>query len=141
MAFGNTNGSRKLVSEINVTPLVDVMLVLLIIFMVTAPMMTQGVDVDLPETTAKPLRQKEEPLLVTIKKDGQIYFNDIKLDQSLLKQQLSVLSKADHEKPIFLKADKLVPYGLVVSVMADIKDSGFDKLGMITQPADTKKKR
>ena len=141
MAFGNTNGSKRLVSEINVTPLVDVMLVLLIIFMVTAPMMTQGVDVDLPETTAKPLRQKEEPLLVTIKKDGQIYFNDIKLDQSLLKQQLSVLSKADHEKPIFLKADKLVPYGLVVSVMADIKDSGFDKLGMITQPADTKKKR
>ena len=141
MAFDNTNGSRRLVSEINVTPLVDVMLVLLIIFMVTAPMMTQGVDVDLPETTAKPLRQKEEPLLVTIKKDGQIYFNDIKLDQSLLKQQLAALSKADHEKPIFLKADKLVPYGLVVSVMADIKDSGFDKLGMITQPADTKKKR
>ena len=141
MAFGNTNGSKRLVSEINVTPLVDVMLVLLIIFMVTAPMMTQGVDVDLPETTAKPLRQKEEPLLVTIKKDGQIYFNDIKLDQSLLKQQLSVLSKADHEKPIFLKADKLVPYGLVVSVMADIKDSGFDKLGMITQPAGKKKKR
>ena len=141
MAFGNTNGSKRLVSDINVTPLVDVMLVLLIIFMVTAPMMTQGVDVDLPETTAKPLRQKEEPLLVTIKKDGQIYFNDIKLDQSLLKQQLAALSKADHEKPIFLKADKLVPYGLVVSVMADIKDSGFDKLGMITQPADTKKKR
>ena len=141
MAFGNTNGSRKLVSEINVTPLVDVMLVLLIIFMVTAPMMTQGVDVDLPETTAKPLRQKEEPLLVTIKKDGRIYFNDIKLDQSLLKQQLAALSKADHEKPIFLKADKLVPYGLVVPVMADIKDSGFDKLGMITQPATTKKKR
>jgi biopolymer transport protein TolR len=140
MAFGSTNGSRRLVSEINVTPLVDVMLVLLIIFMVTAPMMTQGVDVDLPETTAKPLRQKEEPLLVTIKKDGQIYFNDIKLDQSLLRQQLSTLSKDDHEKPIFLKADKMVPYGLVVSVMADIKDSGFDKLGMITQPADKKKK-
>ena len=65
------------------------MLVLLIIFMVTAPMMTQGVDVDLPETTAKPLRQKEDPLIVTIKKDGQIYFNDIKLDQSLLRQQLN----------------------------------------------------
>lgn len=140
MAFGSTNGSKKLVSDINVTPLVDVMLVLLIIFMVTAPMMTQGVDVDLPETTAKPLRQKEEPLLVTIKKDGRIYFNDIKLDQSLLRQQLSTLSQADHEKPIFLKADKHVPYGLVVSVMADIKDSGFDKLGMITQPVDHKRK-
>jgi len=139
MAFGNTNGSKRLVSEINVTPLVDVMLVLLIIFMVTAPMMSQGIDVDLPETTAKPLRQKEEPLLVTIKKDGQIYFNNIKLDQSLLRQQLGKLSKADHDKPIFLKADKNVPYGLVVSIMADIKDSGFNKLGMITQPADRKK--
>ncbi len=139
MAFGSTNGSKKLVSDINVTPLVDVMLVLLIIFMVTAPMMTQGVDVDLPETTAKPLRQKEEPLLVTIKKDGQIYFNDIKVDKSMLYQQLNTLSKLDHEKPIFLKADKQVPYGLVVAVMADIKDSGFDKLGMITQPADKKR--
>lgn len=138
MAFSNTNGSKRLVSEINVTPLVDVMLVLLIIFMVTAPMMTQGVDVDLPETTAKPLQQKEEPLMVTIKKDGQIYFNKIKLDQSLLRQQLTALSKTDHEKPIFLKADKQVPYGLVVSIMADIKDSGFDKLGMITQPAENK---
>lgn len=139
MAFGSTNGSKRLVSEINVTPLVDVMLVLLIIFMVTAPMMTQGVDVDLPETTAKPLRQKEEPLLVTIKKDGSIYFNDIMVDRSLFKQQLVERAAAHHEKPIFLKADKLVPYGLVVSVMADIKDSGFDKLGMITQPADKKK--
>jgi biopolymer transport protein TolR len=138
MAFGSTNGSKRLVSEINVTPLVDVMLVLLIIFMVTAPMMTQGVDVDLPETTAKPLRQKEEPLLVTIRKDGQIYFNNIKLDQTMLKQQLSALSKAEHEKAIYLKADKQVPYGLVVAVMADIKESGFDKLGMITQPADEK---
>ena len=106
MAFGSTNGSKRLVSDINVTPLVDVMLVLLIIFMVTAPMMTQGVDVDLPETTAKPLRQKEEPLLVTIRKDGQIYFNNINLDQTLLKQQLNGLSKSEHEKPIFLKADK-----------------------------------
>jgi biopolymer transport protein TolR len=138
MAFGSTNGSKRLVSDINVTPLVDVMLVLLIIFMVTAPMMTQGVDVDLPETTARPLRQKEDPLLVTIRKDGQIYFNNIKLDQSLLRQQLGALSKAEHEKPIFLKADKQVPYGLVVAVMADIKESGFDKLGMITQPDDKK---
>ncbi len=138
MAFSSTNGSKRLVSDINVTPLVDVMLVLLIIFMVTAPMMTQGVDVDLPETTARPLRQKEEPLLVTIRKDGQIYFNNIKLDQSLLRQQLGALSAAEHEKPIFLKADKQVPYGLVVAVMADIKESGFDKLGMITQPDDKK---
>src|SRR6056300_1834573 len=137
---GGRGRRRGVMAEINVTPLVDVMLVLLIIFMVTAPMMSQGVDVELPETTAKPLWQKEEPLLVTIKKDGQIYFNNIKLDQTLLKQQLGSLSKTDHEKPIFLKADKQVPYGLVVSIMADIKDSGFDKLGMITQPTDKKNK-
>ena len=133
------NGSKRLMSDINVTPLVDVMLVLLIIFMVTAPMMTQGVDVDLPETTAKPLRQKEEPLIVAINKKGEIFFNKIRLDQTLLKQQLSAIAKTDQDKPIFLKADKQVPYGLVVSVMADIKESGFDKLGMITQPADKRR--
>ena len=130
------NGRKGLVSEINVTPLVDVMLVLLIIFMVTAPMMTQGVDVDLPETTTTPLRQKEDPLVVAIDQKGVIYLNKIKLDQTLLKQQLTAKAKIDHQKPIFLKADKKVPYGLVVSVMADIKEAGFSKLGMITKPAD-----
>jgi biopolymer transport protein TolR len=133
------NGSKRLMADINVTPMVDVMLVLLIIFMVTAPMMTQGVDVNLPETTAKPLRQEEEPLIITINKKGEIFLNKIRLDQSLLKQQLSTSSKIDKDKPIFLKADKQVPYGLVVSVMADIKESGFDKLGMITQPADKRR--
>lgn len=133
------NGSKRLMADINVTPMVDVMLVLLIIFMVTAPMMTQGVDVNLPETTAKPLRQEEEPLIITINKKGEIFLNKIHLDQSLLKQQLSASSKIDKDKPIFLKADKQVPYGLVVSVMADIKESGFDKLGMITQPADKRR--
>ena len=133
------NGSKRLMADINVTPLVDVMLVLLIIFMVTAPMMTQGVDVNLPETTAKPLHQEEEPLIITINKKGEIFLNKIRLDQSLLKQQLIASSKIDKDKPIFLKADKQVPYGLVVSVMADIKESGFDKLGMITQPADKRR--
>jgi len=140
MALMSGKGGHKgLVSEINVTPLVDVMLVLLIIFMVTAPMMTQGVDVDLPETTAKPLRQREDPIIVTINKKGELYLNRIKLDQTLLKQQLAVLAEKDQERPIFLKADKQVAYGLVVSVMADIKETGFDKLGMITQPSDKRR--
>ncbi len=138
MAFIQGNGRKGLVSEINVTPLVDVMLVLLIIFMVTAPMMTQGVDVDLPETTTTPLRQKEDPLVVAINKKGEIYLNKIKLDQTLLRQQLTAMPKTDQQKPIFLKADKKVPYGIVVSVMADIKEAGFEKLGMITKPADTR---
>ena len=132
------NGKRGFVSEINVTPLVDVMLVLLIIFMVTAPMMPQGVDVDLPETTAQPLRQKEEIIVVTINKKGEIKLNDVQCNQAMLKQQLLTLANNDKEKPIFLKADKMVPYGIVVTVMADIKDAGFNKLGMITQPPDKK---
>lgn len=137
MAMGPMNGGgrRGLVAEINVTPLVDVMLVLLIIFMVTAPMMTQGLEVELPETTAKSLRQKEEPLMVSLNKEGDIYLNKIKVNSSLLKQQLSAMSDEEKKRPIYLKADKNVAYGHVVSIMADIKQSGFEKLGMITQPS------
>lgn len=128
-------GHRRVMSDINVTPLVDVMLVLLIIFMITAPMMTQGVDVDLPETTARPLRQEKTPIIVTINKKGEIYINRNKGNQKLLKQQLVAMAQKGTKRPVFLKADKQVPYGLVVSVMADIKEAGFDELGMITQPA------
>lgn len=134
------NGGHKgLVADINVTPLVDVMLVLLIIFMITAPMMTQGVDVNLPETTAKPLHQKEDPLIVTINKKGEIFLNKIKLDQPLLRQQLVSQAEKDPDRPIFLKADSEVAYGLVVSIMADIKETGFDKLGMVTRPSDKRR--
>ena len=134
--LGNGNGRRRLVAEINVTPLVDVMLVLLIIFMVTAPMMTQGVDVQLPETTTAPLPQKEDPITVSITKKGEIYLNRIKSDRGLLRQQLTKMAGANPDRPIFLKADQRVAYGLVVEVMADIKKSGFDKLGMVTQPPE-----
>ncbi len=130
------NGHKRLVSEINVTPLVDVMLVLLIIFMITAPMMTQGLDVDLPETTSKSLRQKENPLVVTIDKNGKIMLDKIEVTRPLLKQQLSISTQEQKNNPIYLKADREVSYGVVVTVMADIKESGFDKLGMITQPPD-----
>ncbi len=124
-------------SDINVTPFVDVMLVLLIIFMVTAPMMTQGVDVDLPETTSKPLPQKENPIVVSITKNGVIKLNQFELSQKVLKQQLMEKAKeGGTDVSIFLKADKSIPYGLAISVMADIKEAGFDKLGMITQPRD-----
>jgi biopolymer transport protein TolR len=133
------NGSRGLVADINVTPLVDVMLVLLIIFMVTAPMMTQGLNVDLPETTAKALRQEDEPIVVSIKKEGDIYLGKIKVDQKTLLQQLTANSEEKKKKPIYLQADKNVTYGLVASVMADIKTAGFDKLGMVTVPQDKEK--
>jgi biopolymer transport protein TolR len=131
------NARNKLVSDINVTPLVDVMLVLLIIFMVTAPMMTQGVDIDLPETTSKPLPQKENPIVVRIYKEGKIKFGGFEVSQKMLKETLMKKAKnGGTDVLIFLEADKSVPYGLVISVMADIKEAGFDKLGMVTQPRD-----
>ncbi|MEN8188628.1 MAG: protein TolR [Thermodesulfobacteriota bacterium] len=139
MAMTQRNGPRGLVADINVTPLVDVMLVLLIIFMVTAPMMTQGLDVDLPETTAKSLRQEEKaPLIITVDKEGTIQLRDKPLNQAFLKDQLLANVKDPKSQPIFLRADKQVPYGLVVSIMADVKSAGFDKLGMITQPLEPK---
>ena len=132
----NGNGRKQLVSDINVTPLVDVMLVLLIIFMVTAPMMTQGLDVDLPETTTKSLRQEENPIVVTIDRDGKISLDKHEVTRKILYQELSGLDQGRKDNPIYLKADKAVAYGVVVKIMADIKKAGFDKLGMITQPEE-----
>ena len=136
MGFSTGRSRSGFVSEINVTPMVDVMLVLLIIFMVTAPMMTQGLDVDLPETTAKSLRQNEDPLIVTLDKTGKITLGKIEVGEALLRQQLEKLFAENSEQPIFLKADKNVAYGVVVNIMAEIKAAGFEKLGMITEPKE-----
>lgn len=136
MGPSNGNGRKKLVADINVTPLVDVMLVLLIIFMVTAPMMTQGLNVDLPETTAKSLRQEEKPIIVTIDKSGAISINSIPQVRALMVEELKKSYSANKDQPIFLNADKNVAYGQVVKVMADIQSVGFDKIGMITKPPE-----
>ena len=139
MGSSRGNGPRGLVADINVTPLVDVMLVLLIIFMVTAPMMTQGLDVELPATTANSLRQKEEPVVVSIKKDGKIYLGKIEYSQAVLSEQLKkIMNEKGKEELILLSADKNVAYGLVASIMADIKAAGFSKLGMMTKPIEEK---
>ncbi|MBU0944455.1 MAG: protein TolR [Proteobacteria bacterium] len=133
MGFSSGKGRRGLVSEINVTPMVDVMLVLLIIFMVTAPMMTQGLEVDLPETTARSLVQEDEPIVITLDKEGKITVGKLEVVKALLRQELQKEYTKNKDQPIFLKADKQVPYGLVVSIMSEVKAAGFDKLGMITQ--------
>ncbi len=138
MGSSRGNGPRGLVADINVTPLVDVMLVLLIIFMVTAPMMTQGLDVDLPATTANSLRQKENPLVVTVKKDGKIILNKATVTQAVLLEQLKKIDEKGKEEPIFLSADKDVAYGVVAETMANIKAAGFAKLGMMTKPIEEK---
>lgn len=120
-------------SEINVTPLVDVMLVLLIIFMVTAPLMQQGMDVNLPAAKGKDL-PPEERLTVTINKRGKVFLNKEKLTPAELRARLEAIGKT-RSPDVFLRADRDVPYGLVVKVMSAIKEAGVEKLGMITDPA------
>lgn len=133
--------SKEFMSEINVTPFVDVMLVLLIIFMVTAPMMIQGVNVDLPEATAQPLDSEKEHLVITIDKDHQVHINDYQVSVESLSEKLMKILQGRSDREVYLKADKNIPYGIVVQVMAEIKDAGVEQLGMITEPAVMKKIR
>ena len=126
----------RLMSEINVTPFVDVMLVLLIIFMVTAPMMMQGVDVSLPEVGSAPLTSDQEQMTVTIDKNSQVYINDYRVGIENLKEKLIQINKNKKADELYLRADKSVAYGTVVYVMSEIKGAGIDKLGMITDPVD-----
>jgi biopolymer transport protein TolR len=132
-------GRRGMVAEINVTPLVDVMLVLLIIFMVTAPMMTQGIDVDLPKTTSRALRQQEKPLVVQIDAAGEVLLGEVTVPLLMMRQELEKLPPEKKQEPVYLQADKNVPYGVVVRVMAAIKQAGFEQLGMVTLPEDREK--
>ena len=121
-------------SDINVTPLVDVILVLLIIFMVTAPMMQQGLDVNLPKASAKALPAEEEKMIVTITKKQEVYLNKTKFAVNDLRPKLQAIYADRTRKEIFLKADRDVSYGFVVQVMAEIKKAGIEKLGMVTEP-------
>jgi biopolymer transport protein TolR len=123
---------RGVMSEINVTPLVDVMLVLLIIFMVTAPLLQQGIDVNLPKAKGKDMPPEERVSLV-IKRDMKVYMNDSPVSIVGMRQKLQAISKLNPN--VFLKADKDVPYGFVVEVMGEIKEAGIEKLGMVTEPA------
>lgn len=130
--------NKQALSEINVTPFVDVMLVLLIIFMATVPLMKQGIDVELPATKGLILNEKSKRYTITIKKSGTIYLNDLKLSQAKLVKKLRAISKINPD--IFLKADKRVPYGRVVEIIAEIKSAGIQKLGIITLPESTRKR-
>lgn len=126
---------RTTLSEINVTPLVDVMLVLLIIFMITAPMLQHEIDVNLPVATGKPQPRQTDQIVLTITKKGDIYLNQTGYTLAALRPKLRALYNSRRNREIYLQADAEVPYGTIVHVMDEIKKVGIVKLGMITQPS------
>ena len=129
-----TNKSGKLVSEINVTPLVDVMLVLLIIFMVSAPMMKEGMKVDLPEADARAMETQDQDLVITINTDSTVDINGSPVELTRLEAILGQIREQRGVDSVFLQADKTIPYGQVVAVMSTIRSTGLTKIGLVTQP-------
>ncbi|MCI0481636.1 MAG: protein TolR [Candidatus Dadabacteria bacterium] len=139
MQTGKNNG-RTVMSEINVTPFVDVMLVLLVIFMVTTPILYQGVDVNLPKTESRPMPSldRERKVVVTLNKDGEIFIekqqytlNELRIE---IRKAMAEKGKNLTDEDVFLRADSSVPYGTVVEVMSEIRNAGVQKIGLITEP-------
>jgi len=131
------SNSDRLMSDINVTPFVDVMLVLLIIFMVSAPMMTQGVDVALPEAVSKSLPSDAEQLMVTVNAQNTIFINDYEVSLDSLQEKLIKILDGSRDRQVYFRADKDIAYGMAVRVMSEIKGAGVEKLGMVTEPLGT----
>lgn len=121
------------VSEINVTPLVDVMLVLLIIFMVTSPMLVAGVSVDLPSASASPISGQDEPLSITVDAKGRVYIQDTRIPQDQLIPKLSAITKEKFDTRIFVRGDKHVNYGKVIEVVGGINSAGFTRVALVTE--------
>ena len=132
--------NKTALSDINVTPMVDVMLVLLIIFMVTAPLIQQGVKVNLPDAKAAPIDAKEKKLVVSIDRNGKVYIGDVEVPFDLLENKLKANAKAQADKEIYLHADRDLKYGMVVEVMATAQRAGVENVGMITDPVEQAKK-
>lgn len=131
---GRDNGRkrRKLVNEINVTPMVDVMLVLLIIFMITSPMLVAGIEVDLPQTESAPISGSDKPLVISINKKEELYLTETLINKDALVEKLKEITKEKNDTRIFVKGDKNVSYGVIVETMARIKNAGFTKVALIS---------
>jgi biopolymer transport protein TolR len=136
MAMSTGGGSNAPMSEINITPFVDVMLVLLIIFMVTAPMMSKGVEIDLPKAKAEPMEVDESKLVMTIDAKQNVFLGETQIPHAKLEGVLVNNVRLQREGELYLEADKSIPYGFVVQVMAIVKKAGIPKLGMVTDPVD-----
>tara|TARA_B100000242_G_scaffold163388_1_gene116786 strand:- start:133 stop:555 length:423 start_codon:yes stop_codon:yes gene_type:complete len=124
---------NRVISQINVTPFVDVMLVLLIVFMITAPLLTVGVSVDLPKTRASQLNSKGDPIIITIKKSGDLFLQEREIDTLQLLPRLKAISSGNKNLRIYVRGDKDVPYGLVLDTIAKIKSSGFKKVALVAK--------
>jgi biopolymer transport protein TolR len=133
MAFDQNSGGES-ISQINVTPLVDVMLVLLIIFMVTAPILQQGVSVDLPKVAAGPLSGEEEQLVINVAKSGQFFLNDTPMTADQLTDKLRAIAGARPDRQLYVRADQSVPYGTVMQVMGAVHAAGLTHVGLVTEP-------
>jgi len=136
---GKSFGGRSYrpMSEINVTPFVDVMLVLLIIFMVTAPLLTVGVPVDLPKTNAAAIAKPDEPLIVTVTAQGKVYLQETELTDAQLVEKLKAMTAEKQEQRIYVRGDKAVPYGRVMEVMGQLAGAGFTKVALIAESSET----
>ena len=124
---------NRVISQINVTPFVDVMLVLLIVFMITAPLLTVGVSLDLPKTKASQLNSKGDPIIISIKKNGELYIQEREIDTLQLLPRLKAISSGNKNLRIYVKGDKDVPYGFVLDTIAKIKSSGFKKVALVAK--------
>ena len=141
-----TRRGRRLMAEINVVPYIDVMLVLLIIFMITAPLLTQGIKVDLPKAGAEPLPSEDtKPLILSVDKAGNLYLNigkdeDSPVTEEAVLERVGAVLRREPKTPVLVKADQNVPYGRVVSGMVLLQEAGAEKVGFITDPAETKRR-
>jgi biopolymer transport protein TolR len=133
---GRRSARKSRLSEINVTPFVDVMLVLLIVFMVTAPLLTVGVPIELPQTEAKQLESEADPLSISIRADGTIFVQETVVDKEALVAQMRAISDEGYDRRVFIRADATADYGLVADVMARLSSSGFRNLGLVTDTND-----
>ena len=136
--MNSNKAARGLMSEINVTPLVDVMLVLLIIFMVTAPMMMQGLDVNLPQADTSAIRSKGERIVISLTAKGDIFIDDYKVPLEDLGLKVSRIMEVQKISEVALRADKGIPYGQVVRLMAEVRKAGVTNLGLVTEPEQVK---
>ena len=137
MAFGSPHEGGVL-SEINVTPLVDVMLVLLIIFMVTAPLIHHGVDVDLPAAGTPAMKADADKLVLTLTKDKRAFLGKVEIPFAQLQEKLGTNAKLMADKELYLHADRTLPYGIVVEAMAAARNAGVDRVGMVTDPMEAR---